>query len=84
MVLLLGFSRPAIEYIAAKEIMRGLHIEPQLSLPTPFNVEFILSGLLRSEARDIRYILNTIGVNTIREWHRDDIWFTFYAEPSGS
>jgi hypothetical protein len=46
MVLLLGFIRPAIEYFAAKEIMRGLYIEPPLSLPAPFNVEFILFGLL--------------------------------------
>jgi len=46
MVLLLGFSRPTVEYIAANEILRGLQIEPPLSLPAPFNAEFILFSLL--------------------------------------
>ncbi|MFH1982710.1 MAG: 50S ribosomal protein L11 methyltransferase [Pseudomonadota bacterium] len=41
---------------------------------------FILSGLLRSEAKDIRFVLSTMGVKIIEEWHRDDVWFTFYAE----
>lgn len=41
---------------------------------------FILSGLLRGEAKDIRFVLGNMGVSIIREWHRDGIWFTFYAE----
>lgn len=46
LVLLLGFARPAIEYIAAKQILRELVVEPSLSVPTLFNVEFILVSLL--------------------------------------
>jgi hypothetical protein len=45
-VLLLGFARPAIEYIAAKQILRELVMEPSLSVPALFNVEFILVSLL--------------------------------------
>jgi len=41
---------------------------------------FILSGLLRGEAKDIRFVLSTLGVKILQEWHRDGIWFTFYAE----
>ncbi len=43
---------------------------------------FILSGLLRGEAKDIRFVLSTMGVKILQEWHRDGIWFTFYAERS--
>lgn len=46
MVLLLGFLRPTVEYIAAKAIMSELYIQPSLSLPAPFNVEFLLASLL--------------------------------------
>jgi hypothetical protein len=46
MVLAIGFVRPTIEYISAKEIMRGLHIEPPMSLPAPFEAEFILFSVL--------------------------------------
>ena len=41
---------------------------------------FILSGLLRGEAKDIRFVLSTMGVKILQEWLRDGIWFTFYAE----
>jgi hypothetical protein len=46
LVLLLGFARPTIEYIAAKQILRELVVEPSLSVPALFNVEFILVSLL--------------------------------------
>ncbi len=46
-VLLLGFLRPLVEYIAANEILNQLAIrEPALSLPTPFKAEVILASLL--------------------------------------
>jgi hypothetical protein len=54
-ILLLAFLRPAVEYIAANEIIRNLRIEPalpalvpqaQVSLPSPFKVESILTSLL--------------------------------------
>ena len=46
MVLALAFLRPAVEYIAANEIIRNLRIEPSLSLPSPFRAETILISLL--------------------------------------
>ena len=45
-ILLLGFARPAIEYIAAKKILDELVIEPSLNVPSLFNVEFIFVSLL--------------------------------------
>jgi hypothetical protein len=45
-VLLLGFVHPTIEYIAAKKILYELIIEPSLSVPALFSVEFILVSLL--------------------------------------
>ena len=45
-VLLLGFARPAIESIAAKQILQDLVIEPSLSTPALFSVEFILVSFL--------------------------------------
>ncbi len=46
MVLVMGFVRPTVEYIAANEILRGLQVQPLLTLPAPFNAEFILFSLL--------------------------------------
>jgi hypothetical protein len=45
-VLLLGFARPAIETIAAKQILDELVIEPSLNVAALFNIEFILVSLL--------------------------------------
>lgn len=46
-VLLLGFLRPAVEYLAAKEILKQvLIVEPALSPPSSFRIEVILAGLL--------------------------------------
>ena len=41
---------------------------------------FILSGLLRSEARQIADDLSRLPVEIIRRWERDNIWHTFYGE----
>ena len=47
MVLLVGFLRPTVEFIAANEILNQLTIiEPALSLPSSFNAEVILASLL--------------------------------------
>ena len=45
-VLLLAFLIPAIEYITASEILRGLRIQPSLSLPSLFDAGYILLSLL--------------------------------------
>lgn len=45
-VLLLAFLIPTIEYITASEILRRLHIQPALSLPSLFDAGYILLSLL--------------------------------------
>jgi ribosomal protein L11 methyltransferase len=41
---------------------------------------FILSGLLRSEARDVSYKLSQYPVEIIKRWERDNIWNTFFGK----
>jgi ribosomal protein L11 methyltransferase len=41
---------------------------------------FILSGLLRSEAKDIADSLARYPVKIIKQWTHDGIWHTFYGE----
>jgi ribosomal protein L11 methyltransferase len=41
---------------------------------------FILSGLLRSQARDLRFKLSRLPIRIIKEWSREDIWHTFLAK----
>jgi len=41
---------------------------------------FILSGLLRSEARDIAGTLARRPVKIIKQWTHDGIWHTFYGK----
>jgi len=41
---------------------------------------FILSGLLRSEARQVAEDLARMPVEVIRQWERGGIWHTFYGE----
>ena len=41
---------------------------------------FVLSGLLRSEAKQIANDLSDLPVRIIRRWERDSIWHTFYGE----
>ena len=40
---------------------------------------FILSGLMRSEARQIESVLADLPVRIIRRWDQDGIWHTFYG-----
>ena len=41
---------------------------------------FILSGLLRSEAKNIADILARRQVKIIKQWTHEGIWYTFYGE----
>ncbi len=43
---------------------------------------FILSGLLRSQARDINDRLQRPGVKILKKWERDGIWHTFWGKIS--
>jgi ribosomal protein L11 methyltransferase len=42
----------------------------------------IISGLMRSQAREVRAQLDRIHINVIREWDHDMTWFTVLAEIS--
>jgi ribosomal protein L11 methyltransferase len=42
--------------------------------------QFILSGLLRSQAREIENRLLQGPARILRKWDRDGIWYTFYGE----
>jgi ribosomal protein L11 methyltransferase len=41
---------------------------------------FILSGLMRSDAKEARRRLATLGIRIVGEWVQDGIWHTYYAE----
>jgi ribosomal protein L11 methyltransferase len=41
---------------------------------------FILSGLLRSEAKEIADSLARLPVKIIKQWARDGIWHAFYGQ----
>jgi ribosomal protein L11 methyltransferase len=40
----------------------------------------ILSGLMRSDAKEVRRRLGVLGITVNKEWVRDGIWHTYYAE----
>jgi ribosomal protein L11 methyltransferase len=41
---------------------------------------FILSGLMRSDAKEVRRRLCVSGIHIREEWTRDGVWHTYYAE----
>jgi ribosomal protein L11 methyltransferase len=41
---------------------------------------FILSGLMRSDAKEVRRRLAVAGIAIRAEWTRDGVWHTYYAE----
>jgi ribosomal protein L11 methyltransferase len=41
---------------------------------------FILSGLLRSEARAVKAALERMGARVLETWEQDGVWTTFYGE----
>jgi ribosomal protein L11 methyltransferase len=41
---------------------------------------FILSGLLRSEAKQVRIELERLSAKILKSWTHDGIWHTFYGE----
>lgn len=40
---------------------------------------FVLSGLMRREAKDIEGELNRRSIAVVQAWQHDGVWFTFYA-----
>ncbi len=45
---------------------------------------FVLSGLLRSQARDIEYQLRRQPVAIVRRWEHEQTWFTYYGRSTRS
>jgi ribosomal protein L11 methyltransferase len=58
------------------EIMRDLVTAPGFRTQK----QFILSGLLRSQAREIEHRLLQGPARILRKWDRGGIWYTFYGE----
>jgi ribosomal protein L11 methyltransferase len=44
------------------------------------NKRFILSGLLRSDAKQVRIELERTSAKVIKSWTHEGIWHTFYGE----
>ena len=40
----------------------------------------VLSGLMRSEARELKHRLNGYGMNVVREWDSEMIWHTLLVK----
>jgi ribosomal protein L11 methyltransferase len=57
------------------EIMRHLVAAPGFTRCR----QFVLSGLLRSQAREIEHVLHTQPVEIVRKLDRDGIWYTYYG-----
>ena len=58
------------------EVMRRLVTTPGFRAQK----QFILSGLLRSQAREIEYRLLQGPARILCKWDRNGIWYTFYGE----
>jgi ribosomal protein L11 methyltransferase len=37
---------------------------------------YVISGLLRSQVREIRYQLGELGLHVVREWEQEGTWYT--------
>jgi ribosomal protein L11 methyltransferase len=46
--------------------------------------QFILSGLMRTQARDIEYQLRRQPVEILRKWEHEHTWFTYYGRRTRS
>lgn len=57
------------------EVMRHIVSAPGFRVTK----QFVLSGLLRSQARDIEYRLLQGGSEILQKWERDSIWYTFHG-----
>jgi ribosomal protein L11 methyltransferase len=56
-------------------MMRELIVSPRFQKHT----QFIVSGLLRSQAKEIELLLQQRAASILRRWSREDTWFTFWG-----
>ena len=77
-----GRAEEAIDF-PADLLVANLHGEVMLRLVDTSGFRqkqrFILSGLLRGEAKEIRRRLSRPDIRIVEEWVRDGIWHTFYG-----
>ncbi len=80
----------ALDYAdeTAQLVVANIHFEVMKSLVLipgfVDNKHFILSGLLRSEIRDIKYRLKQCGAHVSHEWEQENTWFTLLGEGPGA
>ena len=78
-----GYAEDFIDY-PADLLIANIHFSVMLKLinATDFRKKkrFILSGLLRSEAKQIRVELERVSAKVIKSWTHEGIWHTFYGE----
>lgn len=71
----------------AELLMANVHFEVmKVILPSAgFQAKrhWILSGLLRSEAREAENLLNRGGGRILKRWTRDNIWYTYLGHNAG-
>ncbi len=67
----------------AELVIANLHYDAMRRLidAEPFTAKkyFVLSGLMRREAKEISGQLSRRGIVTVNTWQHEGIWFTFYA-----
>lgn len=86
----LAFQGRAEDFIAYPSdlLIANIHYDVMKELVAAdgflFKKWFILSGLLRTEARDIAYKLSRLPVKLLKTRERDRVWHTFFGEISMS
>ena len=77
-----GKAEDVIAY-PADLVIANIHYDVMRHLINAFGFlekkRFILSGLFRSEAKDIADRLSRFPVKILKQWTRDGIWHTFYG-----
>jgi len=61
-----------IHYDVIQKLLKARRFRPKDRL--------VISGLMRSQARDVRVQLDKSRIRVVREWDRDMTWFTILAE----
>ena len=76
-------GRAGVHAAAGELMVANIHYDVMKGLLDAANLRpgrrLVLSGLLRSEAREVAGRLSDLGVRIERRWTRDAIWHTFYG-----
>ncbi len=71
-------------HLAAELVVANIHYDVMLRLVRSQGFrgcpKFILSGLLRTEAKEVAEILTQLGATIRRQWAHEGTWHTFYGE----